>query len=289
MGLIVAIVIVMVLFAIVITNFVLLQEKTDLDSASQEFAGVLGFARSKALASENDSPYGVYINRAVVPHRYTLFKGTSYVGRDSSYDQNYLLSETIEFFAVNLGGVEEINFDRLTGNPKQSGNVSLRHKTDTSQSKTVYISSSGAISFNLPDVPSDASRIKDSRHLHFDYSRPISFDPLATPCSGETINLYFDNAPSPQQQIPICSNLVAGQIEWAGSVEVNGVSQTIRIHSHRLNNPDSQFSIYRDRRLNTKPLTITISLDSSGKMADYSSDGLTTNYSSIYVSNFSWQ
>ena len=88
--------------------------------------------------------------------------------------------------------------------------------------------------------------------MHFDYSRAID-------TAKEIITLTFDNTVT--QTIPISSNLVAGQILWQGTVNVGGTDQIVRVHTHSLNNPTSQFSIHRDRRLNTKSLKITISLD----------------------------
>ncbi|MEK7562394.1 MAG: hypothetical protein AAB509_01805, partial [Patescibacteria group bacterium] len=100
--------------------------------------------------------------------------------------------------------------------------------------------------------------------------------------NNENIILTFDN--NVVQQIPL--NQFSGEIDWQGDVSVGGTNQTIYIHTYKLNNPNTQFSIKRDRRYNSKSLAVTISGDSSGNLAQYSADGLTTSYSSIYVSNF---
>lgn len=266
--------------AISITNFVILQEKSELDNSVQEFAGILRLAQSKTLASEDSSQYGVYLDILASPHQYILFKGTSYALRDATYDQFYFLPKTIEFFAIALGGGNEIVFNRLTGSASQSGSLSLRVKTDTSQQKTVYISGSGVVSFSPPAAISD-TRLKDSRHLHFDYNGDIN---------NKIINLTFDDASTPQKQIQVSQNLDGyGQLDWLGTISVGGSNQTLRIHTHSLSGVSAQFSIHRDRRYNNKSLKITISGDSSGSLAEYSADGLTTTFSSIYVSNFAWQ
>ncbi|MBI1866176.1 MAG: type II secretion system protein [Candidatus Staskawiczbacteria bacterium] len=278
---IVVILILTVLIAAPIVSFYYIKNKSDLDNGIQEFTNILKLAQSRTLSSENNSQYGVYLDQSVSPNKYILFKGSDYALRDILADQTYFLSEKVEFFAIDLGGPNEIVFDKLTGATQAAGSVSLRLKSDTSQIKTAYISNAGTISFNVPAALSDDDRVKDSRHLQFDYSRLIDVN-------NENIVLNF-NSGQAIQSIPISQSLFAGQIDWSGIINVGGANQTIRIHTNRLNNPDTQFSIHRDRRFNDKSLTITISADSSGYLAQYSADGLTTANSSIYVSNFVWQ
>ena len=85
--------------------------------------------------------------------------------------------------------------------------------------------------------PSDENRIKDSRHVHFDYSRVIF-----TATERLILTLDYDSSPI-IQEIIIANNLQDGQIFWQG--------QNIKIQTHRLNSPDTQFSIHRDKRYNT--------------------------------------
>src|SRR3989338_1237256 len=277
---ILVLVILLVLVTISIPNFVFFLESANLDNNTEEFVGILRTAQNKTLASESNSKYGIYLDTSVLPNKYILFKGNSYALRDSLYDMAYLLNINVEFFSVNLGGGSEIVFDKLTGLSQQSGNISLRLKTDASQIKTIYISSSGSISFIQTANSSDENRLKDSRHTHFDYIRIID-------TVNESITLTFDG--SAIQVIPISSYLVGDELVWEGTVDVGGIEQSVKVKTHRLNNLDTQFSIQRDRRVNDKTLVITISGDSSGNLISYSADGLTTANSSIYVSNLAWQ
>ena len=254
-------------------------KSSDVDNGVQEFQIALRLAQSKSLASENEGQYGVYIDAGVLPHKYVIFKGASYAARNAAFDQSFWLSKTTEFSAISLGGGNEVVFNKLTGYATQSGSVSVRLKADTSKIKTVYIANSGVISFTAPGIITD-TRVKDSRHIHFDYSRVIA-------TGTETITLLFDNTVS--QVIPISTNMSGGQINWTGIVSVGGVDQTVSVQTHRLNSPDTQFNIHRDGRLNNKSLKVTISGDSSGNLALYSADGLTTSFSSTYVSSFAWQ
>lgn len=275
---VVVIFILIVLTAVSIPAFDLLVKSSDVDNSMQEFYTTLRLAQSKAISSEGDSQYGVYIDTSTLPNKYVIYKGASYATRDASKDQSFWLSKTTEFSAISLGGANEVVFDKLTGYAEQSGSVSVRLKTDTSNVKTVYISSIGSLGFVAPVAITD-TRVKDSRHLHFDYSRAIN-------TNTESIKLLFDN--SILQVIPIATNMSGGEIDWTGTVAVGGANQTVSVRTHRLNSPDTQFSIHRDGRLNTKSLKITITGE-SGSLAEYSADGLTTTFSSSYVSNFNWQ
>ncbi len=268
-----------VLFTIVIFDFVSFRKTSNLDNSVQEFVSILRLAQNKAVSSENYSKHGVYINTTISPNQYILFKGDNYLSEPSSY-KIYSLQNNTEFYEISLGGGNEIVFDKLTGVTEEFGNISIRDKNDINQSKTIYVASSGAISFSLLVGLLDDSRIKDSRHLQFNYNRNI--DTL-----NEIMTLTFDD--SVTKTIEINSYLVGDQFLWQGTVSVGGENQTLKIKTHILNNPNTLFSVYRDRRYNNKSLKITLSEDSSGYLAQYSADGTETNFSSTFVSNFNLQ
>jgi len=290
---VIVITILAIISTIVISNFFLWTKKTDVNNTIQEFANILRLAQNRTLSSEGDSQYGVYINTVDSPYKYILFKGTSYDTRDSSFDQVSILVKTVEFFNISLGGGNEIVFSKLSGASVQSGSVSIRSKSDTSQIKTVYIENSGTINFSSVSAPSDSSRTKDSRHVHIDYSRTIN-------TATENITLNFDDGVV-IQTFPINAYLIGDQINWLGTFSVSGSNQTVKIHTHRLNSTDTQFSVHRNGTLNNKSLKITISDDTSGNLVNYSADGKTLNgltstncYSggfdlSVNVSNCTWQ
>lgn len=285
----VVIIIILVLGAVVLTDFLLQKRKLDLKENMQELKTVLLLAQSKTLASSSSSQYGVYLDAVSSPNAYVVFKGASYASRTVSYDITHQLPSSIEFSAISLGGGKEIVFDKITGSTSQSGNFSLRLKTDTSQTQTLYVSSSGVVSSSNPAIPSDSSRVTDSRHVHFDYSR-ANF--VNCPSTDATLSLYFDGAASAQQTISVCNNLVNNLLDWKGTVTVGGVGQYLEIHTHHLQDGSyangTQFSIHRDGSQNTKSLKITISEDAE-YIINYSADGLTTTHTSTYVSNFAWQ
>lgn len=271
----VAIAILIVLAAIPIANFVLMQKRTVLDNGAQEFIGAVRGAQNKTLAA--GSQYGVYLDSLAFPNKYILFKGESFALRDVAFDESFPLPDTLEFYNISFGGGNEIVFDRVTGVTQQSGSVSLRVKNDTSQNKTIYISNFGVVSFNEAPTSLDTNRVKDSRHVTFEYQR--------TDISTENIILTFDG--TVVQQIPISTFSTSGELDWRGTVNVGGTDQKIYIHTyHIIDNPYPQFSIFRDRRYNNKSLTIKISPVDVFDLAQYSADGLTVLHPSTFVTNF---
>lgn len=266
------------------------QGHADLTNNTEEIINVLRLAQNKTLSSEKDSSWGVYFSTSTDPHQYTLFKGNSYASRDAALDNVHQLPKRMEIYGIDLweGEKREVVFKKVSGEVSTTGNVgniSLRLKSDVSKNKTIYIEESGEIGITNPVVPSDANRIKDSRHLHFEYSRDIA-------TSTESIILNFTSGVSTTEEIIIAENFKNGQIFWEGSVDVGGSIQELKIHTHRLNeavSPKTVFSIRRDMRYNNEALTITISGDTSGDLLVYSADGQDTTSTSIYVSNLQWQ
>lgn len=279
-----------ILLSVSLAGFVFQRKATDLKGSAEEVINILRLAQSKTLGSTDNAQYGVYFSNSISPNQYILFTGANYASRNPSLDIVYSLPGTMEFYSINFNGGNELVFEKLTGETNLPGQLSLRIISDPSQSQSVFVSGSGAVSLLSPIAESDSNRVKDSRHVHFDYSRP-SF--VSCPLTDASLSLYFDGAGTPQQTISFCNNLIGGQLFWEGTVSVAGSDQIIQIRTHYLqdiNYPNgTQFSVHRDRRFNDKSFRVTISGDSSGDIINYSADGLTTNYSSIYVSNLQWQ
>lgn len=276
---IVSIAILSVLLTIGVSGFVIFKKTSDLDNGAQEFVSSLRSAQNKTLLSNNYSQYGIYLDSSVFPNRYILFQGDSYALRTPSADKIYLLNNSLEFNDISLGGGSEIVFEKLTGASQENGSISIRLKAEPSLSKTIYISSSGAVGFDAPADLLDEDRLTDSRHVHFNYDRVI--DTL-----NGSITLTFDG--SQTRDILISSFLDEGQINWQDTVSVDGSDQIVAIRTHKLNDSGTIFSIHRDKRYNDKSLKITISGDITGSLIEYSATGETSSYS-IYTSNIDWQ
>ncbi len=281
--LLVGIGILIILAAMSALAFRYFQRESDLNNSTKEIIAILRLAQNKTLASEGASQYGVFFNTSTTPHQYILFKGSDYALRDTSFDEIHKLPQTIEIYEIDLQEGSEVVFNRLTGTTNQSGSISLRLISETSRTKTIYITSSGQVGLTSPSAPSDADRVKDSRHVHFDYSRLIY-------TSTEKLILTFTyDTSTVSKQIVIANNMKDGHIYWEGEVNVGGEIQKLKIHTHKLNDPNTQFCVHRDRRYNNKVLVISISGDTSGSLIEYSADGLITTSTSLNVSNLLWQ
>jgi Tfp pilus assembly protein FimT len=261
------------------------QKESDLINSAEEIINILRVAQSKTLASEQDSQWGVYFSTTTAPNQYTLFKGVDYVSRDISFDQNYTLSSSVEIYEIILTeSSSETVFNKLTGTTNNYGSISSRLITDYSKTKTIIVESSGQI-FYSQAIASDENRIKDSRHVHFDYNRQIN-------TLTETLILTFTyNSSDVIENIAITSNMQDSQIYWEGEVSVDGQIQKLKIHTHRLNDPilGTQFCVHRDKRYNDKALKIELDADLSGNLINYDNTGQTTQGTSIYVSTPIWQ
>ncbi len=243
----------------------------DLESEARALQRVFELARSRTIASEGDAKYGVYIDVGTSPQQYVLFQGNDYASRQVSEDEVYKLRETVEFGSVSFGGGSEATFERIEGIPNNTGSALLRLTASPSNTKTVYVVDSGAVEIDSSSIPSDNDRVVDTRHVHIDYGgREID---LIT----ETIVLNFDSGAKIETVI-IADYLSGGQIVWGGTVTVGGEDQALRIRTYKLNEGagyDTQFSVHRDLRWNTKPLLITVSGDGTGKLIEY--DGVPSN------------
>jgi len=281
--------ILIVLTGMAVPAFRFFGRESDLNNSAEEIINTLRLAQNKTLASEGASQWGVYFSTTTTPHQYILFEGSSFASRATSSDEVHQLSKSIEIYEIDLWGGNEVVFEKVTGytsSTSQTGKVSIRLKDEPSKTKTIYVENSGLISLTSPSILSDQNRLKDSRHVHFDYTnRQIS-------TSTEKIILTFTyDTSSTTKEIIIADNIKDNQIYWEGEVNVDGEIQKLKIHTHKLNDPatGSQFCIHRDRRYNTKAITIEISGDSSGNLISYDAAGQTIKGNSIYVSEPIWQ
>jgi Tfp pilus assembly protein FimT len=277
-----------VLIAIAIPSYRFFQKETDLNNSTEEIINTLRLAQNKTLASEGPSRYGVYFDAVSTPDQYTLFKGTSYASRDNPADEIHKLANSLEISDINLSGGSEIVFDRILGTTSQFGSVSIRLKDTPDKIKTIYVENSGQVSLTSPTVPSDTSRIKDSRHGHFTYSQDAQ--------EAVTLHLIFPDFPGDNYDISfqnyLNNYLNPGKTEfyWEGTVAVgptgSKTDQKLKIHTHSLGITSAQFSIHRDKRYNDKALSITLD---DQNLINYTADGQTAKGASVFVSEPQWQ
>lgn len=97
--------------------------KTDINVTAEQLVATLKEAQSLAVAGEGDTPYGIYFDTSATPPKYTLYRGSSYVSRDVTYNVGGYgevlapkgVTLVFDWPAPNATGPAEITFARLTG------------------------------------------------------------------------------------------------------------------------------------------------------------------------------
>ena len=96
--------------------FMSLQTQSDVDLTANITIQNLRRAQNLSQAGTDDSVWGVYI----AADEMTLFRGESYLTRDDTVDELFDISPKIT-----PSGLNEITFDKLTGEPSTIGDIIL--------------------------------------------------------------------------------------------------------------------------------------------------------------------
>lgn len=92
-------------------------------------------AQSSARDGKGDSAWGINFASNTI----TVFKGTSYAGRDTAFDQPLSMPA-----GVVLSGLTEVVFAKLTGTTANAGTITL---TNNSGNSNVAINAKGTLSY----------------------------------------------------------------------------------------------------------------------------------------------
>lgn len=111
--------------------------RNDLDIATGTVSQVLRYAQTQSQAMHGDSSWGVHIGSGKI----TLFKGASYVSRDTDYDEETSVPSTIS-----ASGLTEVVFDLLTGEPQTIGTLTI--SSVNGDIRTIFITSKGVVVYN---------------------------------------------------------------------------------------------------------------------------------------------
>lgn len=114
-----------------------LQSKNDLEIASTVVVNSLRRAQILSQSVRNDDSWGVNVQANSV----TIFKGVSYAGRDTSFDEVINLTNN----NLIISGITEIYFSKLSGLPNTSGDIIIT--INNNDSKNININSKGTISY----------------------------------------------------------------------------------------------------------------------------------------------
>ncbi len=117
-----------------------LQNRNELDIATQVLVSSLRRAQVLSMAMDGDSSWGVKI----VQGSATVFRGASYASRTATYDEPYAMSA-----AVTVSGTDEVVFSKLTGEPAASAITNL---TVSGQTWVVEVNTKGRIEYYPYDV-----------------------------------------------------------------------------------------------------------------------------------------
>ncbi len=114
----------------------------DLDNATQQATQGLARAKLKSQNGDKDSPWGFYVPSG------TLYKGASYAGRDTQFDEVYPMPSTIA-----VSGLLDVSYSRLKGLPSATGSITLRDLNNDQRIISVTIAvNSQSIATNQSDV-----------------------------------------------------------------------------------------------------------------------------------------
>lgn len=121
---------------IFIPVYQLFQARNDLDIAVITYTQTLRRAQALSQAVDGDIAWGVYIKSGSI----TLFKGTTYITRDSNFDEVFDMPVNIT-----PSGIAEIIFTKFTGLPQTTGSVTLTFNTN--EARTLIINQRGMVNY----------------------------------------------------------------------------------------------------------------------------------------------
>ncbi len=110
--------------------------KNDLEIANANVVHSLRRAQALSQAMENDSTWGVYVTTS----KAIIFQGSSYDTRDADFDESL---EILSSFG--LSGLDEVVFQKLTGNTSSTGSIVI--SSTNNESKTITINEQGTVSY----------------------------------------------------------------------------------------------------------------------------------------------
>lgn len=236
--------------------------RVDLQTATQQALTTLQRARDRTIASEGSNVYGVHFETG----QYVLFTGTTY-NSGASTNEVHELPPNVEISDISITGGNAVVFERIEGTTNNPGSITLQVAADADEVSTITILPSGQTSLLGSANPTD-SRIVDTRHVHFDLGWSMQ--------NATTLTLTFSDAGGPVvHNVTMADyfNSDKSSFSWEETIDVGGVGQTIRIHTHQLDATGTELSIHRDRRENTKAVDIEID---GQDIVSYAADGTAT-------------
>ncbi len=140
--LMIGIVVIGILSGVVALNLGTFLGHQAIDNGVGDVTALLDEARSRTLAHESGSQYGVHLETT----KAVLFSGTTY--SSTAVDNRVvLIDRSAEITSISLtGGGSDVIFDSLTGDTEEDGTFVVREAASTSGAKTVTITHAGQAS-----------------------------------------------------------------------------------------------------------------------------------------------
>ncbi len=112
------------------------QVRNDLDIAATTIAQSMRRAQTLSQAVDGDSVWGVDVRSGSI----TVYKGTSYVARDATYDELFDLQSSIT-----ASGLSGVSFAKFTGIPQATGTITLT--SNANETRTIIINAKGTVTY----------------------------------------------------------------------------------------------------------------------------------------------
>lgn len=110
--------------------------RNDLDINAQHAANALRRAQTYARGVQGDSVWSVRVQTSAI----TLFKGTNFASRDTSFDEVISLPAS-----ATATGLSEVQFAKLTGIPNTTGSITLT--SNSNETRTLTVNAKGVVGY----------------------------------------------------------------------------------------------------------------------------------------------
>ncbi len=137
--LLVVIAITLLLAAATVPIYGSLQVSSQLNENTSQIVQNLRTARERSVARLNNAQHGIYFTT----NSYTLYQGSSYASRSSTYDRGVTLDPALSFSLPGGALTYDINFSKGLGVPNAIGTISLTH--DVTGSRQIIINNLGMV------------------------------------------------------------------------------------------------------------------------------------------------
>lgn len=131
-----SVVIISVLTGLSLPVFNSFQTRSDLDMTAQQIASALRRGQVYSRGNSGNSQWGVHVTSTDV----TLFKGATYAGRDTAYDEATAVPANISTTIPS-----DIMFSVPAGTPTASASMTLT--SNTNETRTITINAKGMVNY----------------------------------------------------------------------------------------------------------------------------------------------